>query len=191
MTSSTFFTRLGFTTAALLLSISALSPAAPVVAKPSEPEQNRPELGTPGQDPPTFAAGEILVGFKKDASEKEKSEIHQGHGASVKNKLPNLDIELVSAPRGKEKEQAAEYRKEPKVAFAEVNGRYYAQAKPVAPVAPRGRDPMTRWWPNNGDITTVRMPISTPSRPGPVRLDRGRRRRSQFLIPVQRSHIRI
>jgi thermitase len=136
MTPSTILTRFGSTAAALLLSISALSPAAPVVAKPSEPEPNRPELGTPGQDPPTFSAGEILVGFKKDASEKDKSEIHQGHGASVKKKLPNLDIELVSAPHGKEKEQVAEYRKEPKVAFAEVNGRYYAQAKPVSPVTP-------------------------------------------------------
>ncbi len=160
MTSSALLTRLGFTAAALLLSISALSPAAPVVAKPSEPEQNRPELGTPGQDPPTFAAGEILVGFKKDASEKDKSEVHQRRGASVKKELPNLNTELVTAPRGKEKEQAAEYRKEPKVAFAEVNGRYYAQVKPVAPVTPAPpapNDPLVskQWGYNNSQDADI------------------------------------
>jgi thermitase len=168
--------RLGFAVTSVLLSMSVVSPAGIVVAKPGEPEQNRSELGKPGQDPPLFAAGEILVGFKKGASDKDKSEVHQRRGASAKKKIADLDIELVSAPRGKEKDQAAEYRKEPKVAFAEVNGRYYAQAKPGTPSAPAPagpNDPLVsqQWGFNNSrdaDIDAFEAWAGVPTSGAPV-----------------------
>jgi thermitase len=129
----THFKRIVVAASTLTLSVAMVAPAPPATAKPGEPEPNRPELGQPDEEPPRYVEGEVLVGFKKDASDKDKSELHQRRGASVKKKLETIDVELVSVARGKEKEQAEEYRKEPKVAFVEVNGRYYAQAWPEDP----------------------------------------------------------
>jgi thermitase len=149
-----------FAVSALLLVAAPIWPAESAAAKPSDPEPNRKELGAPGQDPPVFVAGEILVGFKKDASEKDKSDAHQQRGSNVKRKIGSLNIDLVSAPAGKEKEHAAEYRKNPKVAFAEVNGRYFAQAKPTPPpppAAPAPNDPLVgqQWGFNNSQDADI------------------------------------
>ncbi len=88
--------------------------------------QSWPELGRPGQDPPVFAAGEILVKFQPGARGQEIAEAHRRNGGQVRATIPGIDIQVVQVPAGQEKARAAAYRQNPNVRFAELNGTYYA-----------------------------------------------------------------
>jgi len=88
--------------------------------------QSRSELGRPGQDPPTFAAGEILVKFQPGARGQEIAEAHRRTGGQVRETIPGIDVQVVQVNAGQEKAQVAAYRQNPNVRFAELNGLYYA-----------------------------------------------------------------
>jgi len=113
-------------TALLLATSPALGLASPVAAqgRPSVPP--RPELGRPGQEPPSFGRGQVLVKFKPGAPGQQVAEAHRQNGGRVKEVLGDLDVQVVEVPAGQERGRVAGYRANPNVEFAELDGVYVA-----------------------------------------------------------------
>ena len=91
------------------------------------------------------APGEVLVKFKERTSKAKKQEVHGRKGGRAKETIPAIDVEVVAVSRGKEKEKAKEYKDDPNVEFAEVNGVYEALAT-TTPNDPRASE---QWQFNN------------------------------------------
>lgn len=69
-----------------------------------------------------FREGEILVKFKKNASNNAKLLMHAKHGATRVREFKRTGIEQIKLPKGGNLEKAiAEYRADPDVAYAEPN----------------------------------------------------------------------
>lgn len=119
-------------------------PSGSAAAEPDQPKPDRPELGKPGQEPPSYAPGEILVKFKHNASEQEKNDAHQRHGGRPQETIAGLNVQVVAVPAGREREHAETYRRDGKIEFAEVNGLYYALGTPNDPLVAQ------QWQYNNG-----------------------------------------
>ncbi len=79
-------------------------------------------------EPKEFGAGEVLVKFKEKTSKAKKQEVHSNKGGRAKETIPAIAVEVVAVERGKEKAKAKEYKDDPNVEFAEVNGVYEAVA---------------------------------------------------------------
>jgi thermitase len=110
--------------------ISAMLVALCVVIGPADvaAAKQRPELGKPGEDPPTYESGEILVQFKPGARGQEIAEAHRQGGGQTREVLSDIDVHVVQVPPGQEKARVAVYRHNPNVQFAELNAHYFAQA---------------------------------------------------------------
>jgi thermitase len=103
--------RIAFVLAALVVLGAALpggGPVAPAVAAPD------------------IVAGEVLVKFKPGASAADEAEVHRRNGGAVKKVLPRIEVNVVGVPAGQEQARAAAYALDPRVEFAEANGRYHA-----------------------------------------------------------------
>jgi thermitase len=98
--------------------------------------QSRPELGRPGAEPVEVVAGEVLVRFRPGTRGQDIAEAHRQNGGTERERVAALDVRVVSVPPGQERIRAAGYRSNPNVQFAEVNGLYYAIAKPAAKPTP-------------------------------------------------------
>jgi thermitase len=115
------FVRL-FVVAGLALSLTLATAAGATPAS----AQGRPELGRPGQEPVEVVPGEVLVKFKPGTRGQAVADAHRQNGGSEKEPVAGLDVHVVSVPPGQERARAAAYRANPNVAYAEVNGLYYA-----------------------------------------------------------------
>ena len=102
------------------LILATVLPAAPASA------QSRPELGRPGQEPVEIVDGEVIVKFKPGASGQAIAEAHRQNNGQEKRQIAQLGARVVAVPPGQERSRAAGYRANPNVAYAEVNGLYYA-----------------------------------------------------------------
>jgi thermitase len=88
--------------------------------------ERRPELGQPGQEPPDFVPGRILVQFRPGAPGQVIADAHRQNGGQERATIPRIDVRVVEVPPGRERALAAIYRNNPNVTFAEVDGFYYA-----------------------------------------------------------------
>ncbi len=96
------------------------------------------------------APGEILVKFKERTSKAKKEEVHAKKGAKTKEIIGGIDVEVVAVERGKEKAKAKEYKDDPNVEFAEINGVYEAVA-----TAPNDPKVANQWQYNNTKYSTT------------------------------------
>jgi thermitase len=97
----------------------------PANAPPSSDSQGKKGAAAPPEEE-EYAPEEILVKFKDGASGTKKQEVHGKKGGRVKETIPAIDVQVVDVERGKEKAKAKEYKDDPNVEFAEVNGVYEA-----------------------------------------------------------------
>lgn len=119
----------------------------PANAPPSSDSEGEQEAAT--QEEEEYAPAEVLVKFKERTSKSKKQEVHGNKGGRTKETIPAIDVDVVAVERGKEKAKAKEYKDDPNVEFAEVNGVYEAIATaPDDPGAPY------QWQFNNTDSTT-------------------------------------
>lgn len=73
-----------------------------------------------------LSSGQILVKFKPDVTLPEAAEIHRQLGGQAKEAIPGIGVQVVTVPKGQEKEKAKAYSANAKVAYAEPD--YVAQA---------------------------------------------------------------
>ena len=97
-------------------------------------QQDTPDTSQPAED---FAAGNILVKFKDRTSEAKKQDVHEKRGGQVKETIRGIGVQVVSVPDGREKSKAKEYKDDPNVEFAELNGVYTAAQTGNEPNDPR------------------------------------------------------
>ena len=93
-------------------------------------------IGAAGAMPPTsnpshqgqekFIPGQILVKFIPGTSENVIAKVHQQHSASIIDRIPGIDAQIVKVPAGQELEAIARYRKNPNVRYVEPD--FVAQA---------------------------------------------------------------
>jgi thermitase len=102
------------------LVLATLLPAVPAAA------QSHPGLGQPGQEPVEVVKGEILVKFKPGTSGQAIAETHRQNNGQEMRQIAQVGARVVAVPPGQERSRAAGYRANPNVAYAEVNGLYYA-----------------------------------------------------------------
>lgn len=114
------------TTALVVSLVPGFGLAGPAAAQGRPPLPPRPELGRPGQEPPVFARGQVLVKFKPGAAGQQVAEAHRQNGGRAKEVIGDLDVHVVEVPAGQEKARVAGYGANPNVEFAELNGLYYA-----------------------------------------------------------------
>jgi len=78
-----------------------------------------------------YAGGEILVKFKKDASQESIRSLNKDKKTKVKEKLSRVSVQRLQVPAGKTVSEAIkEYEKDPKVEFAEPNYTFTADIVP-------------------------------------------------------------
>jgi hypothetical protein len=71
---------------------------------------------------PEYAAGEILVKFKKDVSRAEAKSLHSRCGSKILKHFERINVDLVKIKDGWTVERAIEvYRDDPSVEYAEPN----------------------------------------------------------------------
>jgi thermitase len=127
---------LASTVTAILVGLQpALGHASPAAAQGRPSVPHRPEVGRPGQEPPAFVAGQILVKFTPGAAGQQVAAAHRQGGGRTTRVLGDLDVHVVEVPPGQERARAAAYRANPNVEFSEVDGIYVA-------VAATGPDPL-------------------------------------------------
>jgi thermitase len=97
-------------------------------------------FSSPSQAAEDAAPGEVLVKFKERSSKAKKEEVHGKKGGRAKEIIPAIDVEVVAVERGKEKEKAKEYKDDPNVEFAEVNGVYEALQTISSPNDPKASE---------------------------------------------------
>src|SRR4030042_505300 len=73
-----------------------------------------------------FLSQQILVKFKPGTSLPELAQIHRQLGGQVKESIPGIGVQVVTVPKGQEKEKAKAYSSNPRVAYAEPD--FLAQA---------------------------------------------------------------
>jgi thermitase len=128
----------------------------PANAPPSSASEGEPATTTQVEEE-EYAPAEVLVKFKERTSKAKKQEVHGKKAGRTKETIPAVDVEVVAVERGKEKAKAKEYKDDPDVEFAEVNGIYEAFQTISSPNDPKGSD---QWQynntkyitPNKGDI---------------------------------------
>src|SRR4051812_5373880 len=76
--------------------------------------------------PEGFVPGEVFVKFKSGTSETQKKEAHRRKGGQRKEVIPRIDVEEVQVPQGEEESRAADYKNDPNVEYAELNGLFKA-----------------------------------------------------------------
>ena len=116
-------------------------------------QQDTPDTSQPAED---FAAGNILVKFKDRTSEAKKQEVHEKRGGQVKETIRGIGVQVISVPDGKEKSKAKEYKDDPNVEFADLNGVYTAAQtgnEPNDPRAPGSGSTRTHSTPNRKKAT--------------------------------------
>jgi thermitase len=123
--------------------------------------QSRPELGRPGAEPVETVAGEVLVQFRPGARGLEIAAAHRQNGGVERERIAGIDVRVVEVPPGQERVRAAAYRANPNVQFAEVNGLYYAIAKPAAkptpaPVPTEADNIAKQWQYNNTGVNGIK-----------------------------------
>lgn len=92
----------------------------------------------PGTQAPQrgFVPGELLVGFKKDASASERASVRRRNGATAKHALPIPGVQSVKLKPGTSVAQAAAaFERDPNVRYAEPN--YYANITSTIPDDPK------------------------------------------------------
>src|SRR4051794_21943945 len=82
-------------------------------------QETEPDPISSSEDP---ADGEVLIKFDDSTPQAKKQEIHAKKGGRVKKTIPDIDVQVVDVPKGKEKAKAKEYQDDPNVEFAEANG---------------------------------------------------------------------
>ncbi len=81
-----------------------------------------------------FAAGEIIVTLRNDASQGDLRDLNQQNDASIEEDLPRTDVSVVDLPRDLTvREAVREYESSPDVAYAEPNFRLQPAAAPNDP----------------------------------------------------------
>lgn len=81
-----------------------------------------------------YAAGEILVSLRDDASRADLRALNQQNDASVEEDLPRTDVTVVNLPRNLTVQEAVRaYENSPDVAYAEPNFRLQPAAAPNDP----------------------------------------------------------
>jgi hypothetical protein len=104
----------------------------------------------------SFAEGWVLVKFKPGTSASSVAATHRSFGSQVIDEIPQIRVQRVSAPRGRELAHAAKYSHNPNVEFAELD--YFAEGMSITP-----NDPYFASWqyglnviqtPTAWDITT-------------------------------------
>lgn len=73
-----------------------------------------------------FVPGEVLVKFRPGTPASEVAAAHRQAGGESRETIPGIDVQVVRVPPGRERAAAETYRRNPNVAFAEVNGFYSA-----------------------------------------------------------------
>lgn len=68
-----------------------------------------------------FSPDEVLVKFKKEILPEQRMRIHQKMGTKLKEKIADLDIEVVKVEKNKVPEFVAKFQSQPEVEFAEPN----------------------------------------------------------------------
>jgi thermitase len=111
----------------------------PANAPPSSDSQGKKGAAAPPEEE-EYAPEEILVKFKDGASGTKKQEVHAKKGGRVKETIPAIDVQVVDVESGKEKAKAKEYKDDPNVEFAEVNGVYEAVQTISSPNDPKVSD---------------------------------------------------
>ncbi|MDQ4094810.1 MAG: S8 family serine peptidase [Actinomycetota bacterium] len=99
--------------------------AASVSAAPDSPRQgliDKVDLDELGAARAEWVQGELVVGFKSHVGRGMTRRVVAAKGARVKSRIPEFDVAVLDLPAGQSvPSAAAEYRRNPRVAFAEPN----------------------------------------------------------------------
>jgi len=80
-----------------------------------------------------FSSQQILVKFKPGTSLPEVAQIHRQLGGQVKETIPGIGVQVVTVPKGQEKEKVKAYSANAKVAYAEPDFAAQALGSPDDP----------------------------------------------------------
>jgi len=96
-----------------------------------------PQAGTgPALATDEFVPGEVLVKFRPGTPGAEVAAAHRQAGGQPREVIPGIDVQVVRVPPGRERAAVEAYRRNPNVAFAEVNGFYSATQTSWSPNDP-------------------------------------------------------
>jgi len=90
----------------------------------------------PSREPTEIQPGQVLVKFKPGTSEQTAADTHRRHGGQEQDRLPGIGARIVAVAAGDERGRAADYRTDPNVEYAEVNGLYHALVPATPPNEP-------------------------------------------------------
>ena len=144
----------------LVVALAVSSSAGPVSARGSEPASgasgiSKGTLDALSQDRPLWVPGELVVRFRPRIAKSDVNRVVTAHGATVKNRIPSLDVAVVDLAPGDSVLSAVEdFEDDPAVAFAEPNSLSYPAG--AVPNDPRWDD---LWGLHN---TGQSHPISDP-----------------------------
>lgn len=77
-----------------------------------------------------FASGRILVKFQPELSVAQRAALHRAQGGRALEVIPDIDVEVVSVPKGAERAKVAAYARNPLVVYAEPDYIAYALGDP-------------------------------------------------------------
>ncbi len=97
-----------------------------------------PQAGTgPALATDEFVPGEVLVKFRPGTPGTQVAAAHRQAGGEPRETIPGIDVQVVRVAPGRERAAVEAYRRNPNVAFAEVNGFYSAIQETWTPNDPR------------------------------------------------------